>query len=133
MNIQRDIWIDGLHYILKFQHFCFSFYLIAPQPNRIYGGKAKRVADRLFADEPRYDDVNIRAPAFKVLSWVMAQIQHIVYQYRIRYWEFSATSAKKARIYAKLLDRYIAQGKLQCSYLSEGLNFYVYPQLLTTD
>ena len=126
MIIKRDLYIDQLHYILKFEHYSFSFYLVSlPSFKRTFGGPVKKDASALFADEPHYDDVNIQAPAFEIFNWVMKQIQDIVYQYRIQYWEFSATSVKKARIYEKMLQRYIAKQHIRMDYIRDGLNFYV--------
>ena len=128
MIIKRELLINQLHYVLKFEHYSFSFYLVRlPSFKRSFGGRVRKDASVLFADEPHYDDLNIQAPAFEIFSWVMQQIEGIVYQYGIQYWEFSATSAKKARIYEKMLKRYIGQQHIHVNYVRDGLNFYVYP------
>lgn len=128
MIIQRELWINQLHYILKFEHYSFSFYLVhLPKFKRSFGGPVKKDASALFADEPHYDDLNIQAPVFAIFNWVIKQIQDMVYQYGIQYWEFSATSVKKARIYEQMLQRYLAQQHIQMNYIRDGLNFYVYP------
>lgn len=129
MIIQRDIWVDDLHYILKFQHYYFSFSLVHPPKHRFSSFKTSKSECLFFYDDPHYEDLNIRAPAFKIFNLIIYQIHEIIRQYKIQYWVFSATSIKKARIYAKLLTRYITQYKVGWSYLQEGLDFYVYPHI----
>lgn len=128
MIIQRDIWVDDLHYILKFHHYCFSFSLVHPPKHRLSSFKKSKSELLFFYDDPHYEDLNIRAPALQIFNLIVRHMDEIIRQYKIQYWVFSATSIKKARIYAKLLDRYIGQKKIIWSYLQDGLDFYVYPQ-----
>ena len=125
MRIQRDLYIEDLHYILEFQHYYFSFRLVyIPQKRSI---KAKDRRKLLYDDDSLYEDLNISAPALIVFRKVMQEIDEIVRQYHIQYWEFSASSYRKASIYEKLLNRYIKQHNYRLQYTRDGMNFYVYP------
>ena len=126
MFIQRDLYIEDLHYILEFNHYYFSFHL-NHIPKRL-SLKSKDRKQLLFHDA-FYEDLNIPAPALLVFRDVMKHIDEIVKRYHIQYWEFSASSFRKASIYEKLLNRYIKQQNYVVSYVRDGLHFYVYPVL----
>lgn len=130
MIIRRDFYIDDLHYILEFQHYSFRFYLdYIPPKYRYHMTRQQWQSFSFWGDEPVFDDLNIHVPALLVFRTVMQLIEEIVQKYRITYWEFSASSLKKAQIYEKLLQSYIFQQNQQCNYIREGSHFYVYPQL----
>lgn len=130
MIIRRDFYIDDLHYILEFQHYSFRFYLdYIPQKYRNQMSRQQRQDLAFWGDEPVFDDLNIQVPALLVFRTVMQLIEEIVRKYKVAYWEFSASSLKKAEIYEKLLLRYIVQQKQCCNYVRDGNHFYIYPQI----
>lgn len=78
-----------------------------------------------WGDDPVYEDLNIRIPALAVMRKVMLLMSRMIDRHHIQYWEFAASSFKKAQIYEKLLQRYMLD-KPHYSYIREGLHFYVY-------
>lgn len=124
--IQRHIYIEDLHYILEFNHYYFNFYLNHIPKKRILKPKERK---HVLFHGALYEDLNISAPALLVFRDVMEHIDEIVKRYHIQYWEFSASSFRKASIYEKLLNRYIKQQNYVVNYVRDGLLFYVYPVL----
>ncbi|WP_252152407.1 hypothetical protein [Acinetobacter terrae] len=82
----------------------------------------------LFRDDPIYEDVNLKLPALKIFNLVSRRIEQLIYKYKIQYWTFSATSMKKADVYEKLLERWMARTSMPFQYDRLGQNFYVYLQ-----
>lgn len=67
MILKEDLLIDGLHYILKFDHYSFSFSLNRPSRARVQINYRKHPELALFRDDPIYEDLNLKLPALKVL------------------------------------------------------------------
>lgn len=126
MIIKEDLYIDNLHYILKFNHYNFSFYLNRPPRARLNINYRKNPEMALFRDEPIYEDLNLKLPALKILNTVSQRIEQIIFKYNIQYWTFSATSAKKADVYERLLQRWQARSSMKFRYDRLGSNFYIY-------
>ena len=81
---------------------------------------------RSFRDDPIYEDVNLKLPALKIFNLVSRRIGQLIYKYKIQYWTFSATSMKKADVYEKLLERWMARTSIPFRYDRLGQNFYIY-------
>lgn len=128
MIIKEDLYIDDLHYILRFNHYDFSFYLDRPPRTRLNINFKKHPEMALFRDDPIYEDVNLKLPALKIFNLVSRRIEQLIYKYKIQYWTFSATSMKKADVYEKLLARWMARTSMPFRYDRLGQNFYVYLQ-----
>lgn len=128
MIIKEDLYIDDLHYILRFNHYDFSFYLDRPPRTRLNINFKKHPEMALFRDDPIYEDVNLKLPALKIFNLVSRRIEQLIYKYKIQYWTFSATSMKKADVYEKLLERWMARTSMPFRYDRLGQNFYVYLQ-----
>ncbi|MEG0603719.1 MAG: hypothetical protein RR487_04335 [Acinetobacter sp.] len=126
MIIKEDLYIDDLHYILRFNHYDFSFYLDRPPRTRLNINFKKHPEMALFRDDPIYEDVNLKLPALKIFNLVSRRIEQLIYKYKIQYWTFSATSMKKADVYEKLLERWMARTSIPFRYDRLGQNFYVY-------
>lgn len=126
MLVKEDLYIDGLHYILKFDHFNFSFYLDRPARTRIHINYKKNPELALFRDDPIYEDLNLKLPALKVFNEISRRIEALIYKHGIHYWSFSATSTKKANVYEKLLKRWMNRNTLVFKYDRVGNDFYVY-------
>ena len=126
MIIKEDLYIDDLHYILRFNHYDFSFYLDRPPRTRLNINFKKHPEMALFRDDPIYEDVNLKLPALKIFNIVSRRIEQLIYKYKIQYWTFSATSMKKADVYEKLLERWMARTSMPFRYDRLGQNFYVY-------
>lgn len=126
MLIKEDLYIDGLHYILKFEHSTFAFYLDRPPRRRMQINYKKNPELALFRDDPIYEDINLKLPALKIFSVISQRIEALIYKYDIRYWSFSATSVKKANIYEKLLQRWIERHSLNFRYDRIANDFYIY-------
>lgn len=126
MIIKEDLYIDDLHYILRFNHYDFSFYLDRPPRTRLNINFKKHPEMALFRDDPIYEDVNLKLPALKIFNLVSRRIEQLIYKYKIQYWTFSATSMKKADVYEKLLERWMARTSMPFRYDRLGQNFYVY-------
>ncbi|WP_326519330.1 hypothetical protein [Acinetobacter sp. CAAS 2-6] len=126
MIIKEDLYIDGLHYILQFNHYNFSFYLDRPARTRLNINFRKHPEMALFRDDPIYEDLNLKLPAFRIFNRVSKRIEQIIYKYKIQYWTFSATSMKKADVYEKLLQRWMTHTSMPFRYDRLGKDFYVY-------
>jgi len=126
MIINEDLYIEDLHYILRFNHHDFSFYLDRPPRTRLNINFKKHPEMALFRDDPIYEDVNLKLPALKIFNIVSRRIEQLIYKYKIQYWTFSATSMKKADVYEKLLERWMARTSMPFRYDRLGQNFYVY-------
>lgn len=126
MIIKEDLYIEDLHYILRFNHYDFSFYLDRPPRTRLNINFKKHPEMALFRDDPIYEDVNLKLPALKIFNLVSQRIEQLIYKYKIQYWTFSATSMKKADVYEKLLERWMARTSMPFRYDRLGQNFYVY-------
>jgi len=126
MLIKEDLYIEDLHYILKFNHYDFSFYLHNPPRTRLNINFKKHPEMLLFRDDPIYEDINLKLPALKIFNLVSQRIEKLIYRYKIQYWTFSSTSMKKADVYEKLLQRWMARTSMSFRYDRLGQNFYVY-------
>lgn len=126
MIIKEDLYIEDLHYILRFNHYDFSFYLDRPPRTRLNINFKKHPEMALFRDDPIYEDVNLKLPALKIFNLVSRRIEQLIYKYKIQYWTFSATSIKKADVYEKLLERWMARTSMPFRYDRLEQNFYVY-------
>ena len=126
MIIKEDLYIEDLHYILRLNHHDFSFYLDRPPRTRLNINFKKHPEMALFRDDPIYEDVNLKLPALKIFNIVIRRIEQLIYKYKIQYWTFSATSMKKADVYEKLLERWMARTSMPFRYDRLGQNFYVY-------
>ncbi|WP_111859000.1 hypothetical protein [Acinetobacter sp. CFCC 10889] len=126
MIIKEDLYIDDLHYILQFNHYKFTFYLIQPTRAKLNINYRKNPELALFRDDPIYEDLDLKLPALKILRQVSQRIEQIIYTYKIQYWTFHATSHKKADVYEKFLVRWIAKGGLSLRYDRLGDEFFVY-------
>ena len=133
MYIKETLNIDGLHYILKFEHFKFSFYLDRPPRARLMINYRKHPELALFRDDPIYEDINQNLPAIKILNVIQRRIDAIIHQHHLNYWTFSATSSKKANVYEKLLQRWIKRQNFNCRYDRVDDDFYVYMQDIQVD
>lgn len=126
MFIQEDLYIDGLHYILQFNRYNFSFYLNRPPRAKLNINYRKNPKLVLFRDDPIYEDVDLKLPALKILRYVLQRIEQMIYKYKITYWTFHATSHKKADVYERLLIRWIQGGALSFRYDRMSNEFFVY-------
>lgn len=133
MLIQEDLYIDGLHYILKFDHSAFSFYLDRPSRTRIQINYKKHPELALFRDDPIYEDLNLKLPAFKVFSVISQRVEALIYKHDIRYWSFSSTSEKKANVYEKFLKRWMSRHTLDFRFDRIANDFYVYVEKSSND
>ena len=112
MILKEDLMIDGLHYILKFDHYSFSFSLNRPPRARVQINYRKHPELALFRDEPIYEDLNLKLPALKVFNAISQRVEELIYKHGIHYWSFSATSTKKANVYEKLLKRWMTRNTM---------------------
>lgn len=126
MVIKEDVYIDDLHYILQFNHYSFSFYLNRPARAKLNINYRKNPELVLFRDDPIYEDLDLKLPALKILRHISQRIEKIIYKYKIQYWTFHATSTKKAHVYERLLERWIAERALPFRYDRLGNEFFVY-------
>lgn len=126
MILKEDLMIDGLHYILKFDHYSFSFSLNRPPRARVQINYRKHPELALFRDDPIYEDINLNLPAMKVLNAISQRVEELIYKHGIHYWSFSATSTKKANVYEKLLKRWMTGNTMAFKYDRVGNDFYVY-------
>lgn len=126
MILKEDLMIDCLHYILKFDHYSFSFSLNAPPRAKVQINYRKHPELALFRDDPIYEDLNLKLPALKVFYAISQRMEELIYKYQIHYWTFSATSTKKANVYEKLLQRWIKRNSMAFRYDRVGNDFYVY-------
>ncbi len=127
MQLREDLYIGHLHYVLKFNHYQFSFYLIHPPKALTRQHYKNNPALALFRDDPIYEDVQLQLPARKILQAIAIRIEQLVRRYRIQYWSFTATSIKKANVYDKLLQRWLKQTRTPFRYERFGLDFCIYP------
>lgn len=126
MILKENLWIDGLHYILKFDHYSFSFSLNRPPRARVQINYRKHPELALFRDDPIYEDLNLKLPALKVFTAISQRVEELIYMHDICYWSFSATSVKKANVYEKLLKRWMNRNTMAFKYGRVGNHFYVY-------
>lgn len=126
MIIKEDLVIDGLHYVLKFDHYRFSFFLNRPPRARVQINYRKHPELALFRDDPIYEDLNLQLPALKIFNSISMRIEVLIAKHDIRYWTFSATSTKKANVYEKLLNRWISKNRLSFRYDRIANDFYIY-------
>ena len=125
MIFKEDLMIDGLHYILKFYHYSFSFSLNRPPRARVQINYRKHPELALVRDEPIYEDLNLKLPALKVFNAISQRVEELIYKHGIHYWSFSATSTKKANVYEKLLKRWMSRNTMAFKYDRVGNDFYV--------
>lgn len=60
-----------------------------------------------FADEPVYDDVNAQIDAFAVMVYTRRYLTEYVNKHRPAYFFFTASTARKARLYPRFAQRLI--------------------------
>ena len=126
MLIKEDLYIDGLRYVLKYEHSDFAFYLNRPPQARIKINYKKHPELALFRDDPIYEDLKVKLPALKVFHVMSQRIESLIYKHKIQYWSFSATSVKKANVYEKLLMHWIDRNTLDFKYDRYANDFHVY-------
>jgi hypothetical protein len=126
MIVKEDLMIDGLHYILKFDHYNFSFYLNRPPRARVQINYRKHPELALFRDDPIYEDLNLNLPAMHIFNVISHRMEDLIYKHDIHYWSFNATSIKKANVYEKLLQRWMNRNSIAFKYDRVDNSFYVY-------
>ena len=122
MILKEDLMIDGLHYILKFDHYSFSFSLNNPPRAKVQINYRRHPELALFRDDPIYEDLNLKLPALKVFHEISQRVEELIYKHGIHYW----SSTKKANVYEKLLKRWMARNTMAFKYDRVGNDFYVY-------
>ena len=77
MILKEDLMIDGLHYVLKFDHYSFSFSLNNPPRAKVRINYRRHPELALFRDDPIYEDLNLKLPALKVLMRLVRELKNL--------------------------------------------------------
>ena len=126
LRLKHTLNIADLCYQVSFEQAEFSFALLQ-RPRRLQNINYKRhPALALFRDDPLYEDLALNLPALQILNAIADYWVKMIYRHQISYFSFSATSVKKARVYAALLQRYRQRYQLNLRYDQHGLQFLVY-------
>lgn len=104
MNLKQSFQIEDFRYEVYLQNGDLSFALLN-RPRRVRIPKADDWIN--FMDDEIYEDVAFQVPVWQVLKHVVGIVRAWLKRYRLRYFSFSASTARKIQVYERLLQRYL--------------------------
>lgn len=121
MNLYQDFCVGDLHYQVRLVSQELEFALLNPPRRLLPHHRAD--AWLMFWDDDHYEDVDFNAPTWKVLGAVCGIVSAWLRRYQLGYFECHASTARKAEVYERLLQRRLPP---EYAYQRVHQSFYVY-------